>query len=146
MAPDAAGRGVTLVELLVVVLILSIVLGLGVPGYRQYVMRANRTDATAALLRIAAAQERFYLQQGRYAGAGEMAAAPPAGLGIAATERGYYNLEVDAPDPAVGFTATATAVGGQLDDDHCRSFSVNEAGQRSALDDGGAPNLEACWR
>ena len=71
-------RGFTLVEIMTVVLLLSILMGLSIPGYRQYVRRANRTDATTDLLRLAAAQERFYLQNGTYATNAELAPAPPA--------------------------------------------------------------------
>ena len=48
-----AWAGFSLIELLIVVVIAAVLIGIGVPGYRQYVQRANRSDATAALLRIA---------------------------------------------------------------------------------------------
>ena len=67
--------GFTLVELLITVVIIGILAGLSITGYGQYIRRANRADATAALLRISTAQERFYLQNGRYAGPEELAEA-----------------------------------------------------------------------
>ena len=87
-------RGFTLIEAMVVVVIIAIMASIGIPSYRQYMMRAQRADGTGALLRMASAQEKFYLQNNRYAGAGEMAPAPPGGLGIPGTEHGYYNLAV----------------------------------------------------
>ncbi|MGI9330355.1 MAG: type IV pilin protein [Gammaproteobacteria bacterium] len=146
----AGGRwqGFSLIELLVVVLIVAIIMAIGVPGYRQYVQRANRVDATAALLRIAAAQERFYLQQGSYASDAQLGLAPPAGLGIPNSERGYYNLSIESPNLLIGFIAVATPAAGegQEDDDNCQRFSVNEQGQREAEDGGGAATLDLCWR
>ena len=99
-------------------------------------------------LRVAANQERFYLQQGRYATDAQRAAAPPAGLGIGATERGYYALAIAAPDPVRGFTATATPIAGegQDQDEDCQQFSVNEVGQRAAEDRGGTDSTDRCWR
>ena len=38
-----AQKGFTLTELLVVVLIVSILVGVGLPGYREFVQRSGRT-------------------------------------------------------------------------------------------------------
>ena len=90
-------RGFTLIELMIVMVIMAILASASVAGYRQYLRRANRADATAALLRLSAAEERFYLQNNRYATtADELADPPPAGLGIGGTERGFYDLSVAA--------------------------------------------------
>ena len=143
--------GVTLVELMVVIVILGIIAAFAVPGYRQYMMRANRTDATTALLRIAAAQERWFIANGQYATtAAELQNSPPAGLGFNSTERGFYNLNVRpaAGGPAVGYTVLATPVAGerQADDEQCQGFAVNERGQRQATDGGGGDTTDECWR
>jgi type IV pilus assembly protein PilE len=142
--------GVTLIELMVVMVILAIVMGFGVPGYRQYVMRANRADATTALLRVATAQERFFIANGRYATDGaERTNAPPAGLGFPGTERGYYGLAIANPGGvAIGYTVTATVDPGerQVDDVDCQSFTLNERGQRTAANGGGTDTTDACWR
>ena len=144
--------GFTLIEMMVVVLLLSIIMGLSIPGYRQYVQRASRTDATSDLLRLAASQERFYLQNGTYATNAELAAAPPMGLGFTGgkTKRGYYNVAITVAN-ATRFTATATADGGekQKDDHKCETFRINESGLREAADSGGsysAAIAEECWR
>jgi type IV pilus assembly protein PilE len=144
--------GFTLIEMMVVVLLLSIIMALSIPGYRQYVQRANRTDATSDLLRLAAAQERFYLQNGTYATNAQLAAAPPAGLGFTGskTKYGYYNVAITVAN-ATRFTATATADGGekQRDDHKCEAFRINESGLREAADNGGsysAATAEECWR
>ncbi len=143
-------KGFSLIELLIVMIVLSIIMGLAVPGYRQFVMRANRADATTALLRLQNAQERFYIQNGIYASNAQMAAAPPAGLGITSTERNYYNLAIQpaAGGLAVGYTATATVNGAeaQKDNTDCWVFSTTESGQRTALSNGGADMTDKCWR
>ncbi len=145
--------GFTLVELMVVVVVMSILIGVAIPSYRGYMMRVHRVDATSALLRIAAAQEKFYLQANpaQYAvTATELADPPPAGLGIGTTERGYYTLAV-APDPVngpgVGFIAIAIVDGAesQAADTDCVLFRIDEQGARTAEDSGGADNTEACW-
>jgi type IV pilus assembly protein PilE len=152
-AATARTRGFTLIELLITVAILAIVTSIAVGGYRQYVRRAARVDATSALLRLAAAQEKFYAQNGRYAADTERAAAPPAGLGIAGTERGYYTLAVAiaAGGPAVGYTATATVdtASDQADDEDCWVFGIDERGLRTAQSRGGGTGqavTDRCWR
>jgi type IV pilus assembly protein PilE len=148
-----ATRGFSLIELLITLAILSIVTTLAVGGYREYLRRTNRVDATGALLRIASAQEKFYTQNGQYAADAERAPAPPDGLGIADTERGYYTLAIalDAAGATVGYTASATVEdgGAQQDDDDCWTFTINERGMRSAASregDTGPEVTERCWR
>ena len=140
--------GVTLMELLTVIVVIGVLTSIAIPSYRRYTMRAQRSDATAALLRIAAAQEKFYLQNNTYTttvGAGGL------NLGAGTSERGWYNLTIAAP---TGFTigtaylATATAVsgGGQIDDLDCRTFTIRETGERGAANSGGTSNTPNCWR
>ncbi len=145
--------GFTLVELMIVVVVVSILMGIAIPSYRAYTMRANRVDATSALLRIAAAQEKFYLQSNpaRYATtAAELTNAPPNGLGIPSTDRGYYNLAVAAGPggAATGFIALAIVdpLGNQAADDDCGLFTINEQGQRTAQSNGGMVTTDVCWR
>ena len=127
-------HGITLIELMIVVVIVGILASLAVPAYGRYVMRAKRTDATSALLQIAAAQERFYLQNNTYSG-------DPAALGIAGTPDNLYALTI-AGAGAAGYTATATAQGTQAADTGCATFSINQLGQRTATGTDG----DDCWR
>jgi len=142
-------RGFSLVELMITVAIVALIAAVAVPSYRQYVMRAKRADATGALLRLASAQERFYLQNNTYASEALMDDPPPNGLGIdTATERGFYVLSMDPAATAGayvdGYTATATADAGgeQADDDDCVTFSVDNLGVRTAT----GANTDRCWR
>ncbi len=142
--------GMTLIELMIVVVVLGIIIAIGVPSYRGYIIRANRVDATSALLRLAANQERFYMQNNTYASNAQLAAALPAGLGIAATDHGFYNLTIAAAGAGlvVGYTATATAVAGesQGSDADCWTYTINEMGLRTAATQGAADNTGICWQ
>ena len=145
----ARAGGFSLTELLVALAILALLTAAAVPVWNRQMERARRLDATDALMRIAVAQERFHFENGRYAGTGELAAAPPGGLGITGTERGYYALELRAMGggPALGFQATATAQrpGAQAGDETCRILALDSTGARSAETAGGEDSSEACW-
>ncbi len=55
-------RGVTLIELVIVVGIVSILAAFAYPSYVERAQRAKRTDAKAALINIAGQQERFFFR------------------------------------------------------------------------------------
>lgn len=154
-------RGVTLVELMIVIIVIAILASIAVPSYRNYVLRTHRTDATAALLKVRAAQERFFLQNNSYiTAAAGLIQAPPGGFGFrtddgvnAVTEHGYYQLGVGldptAPAGVPSFQVSAVPIGGQLDDTDCRTVTINDRGQRGATNAGGATGqaiIDTCWR
>jgi len=140
LPPQHAGprmRGMTLIELMVVVAIVAILSTLAVGSYRRYVLRANRTDATSALLRIQVAEEKFFLQNNVYTI--DLSAA---GLNVASpTPNGFYNLAVVGAPIATSFQATATATGAQTADTSCATLTINDQGQRNS-----APSTTECWR
>jgi type IV pilus assembly protein PilE len=143
---QATQRGVTLIELMTVIVVVAILASIAVPSYRNYLLRAQRTEATTALLNLQAAQEKFYLQNNRYADQAELTPAPPAGLGLAATtERGFYDVTIALDADQQGYTATAAPVAGagQSDDSRCTGFSVDDNGMRGATGPGGTTY---CWR
>ena len=143
-------KGFSLIELMIVMVIIAIIFSIGIPGYRDYMQRANRGDAMTALLRISAAQERFFIANGTYASTAQLGPAPPAGLGIPGSERGWYNFNIvpNGAGLAVGYTAIAQVApgGDQGDDMDCWFFVVTERGQRTAFDNGGNENTDRCWR
>ena len=82
--------GVTLLELMAVVMVIGILGMIAIPSYRQYVMRAQRAEAKTALLQLQTNQERFYLHEPhvrhrRAAHRGEPAARPTPGRSAART-------------------------------------------------------------
>ncbi len=135
----SGNRGFTLIELMVVVAIVAILATIAVPGYRNYTMRANRTDATAALLKIQSAQEKHYLNQNKYT-------TTLKDLGIEKTEHEFYTLSLASADVTKGYTATATAAGPQKDDTDCAAMSVTAQGAKTSVDSGGNDSSSTCWR
>ena len=136
-------RGVTMMELVTVVAIVAILSSVAVASYRNYLLRAHRTDASTALLRIQVAEEKFFLQNNTYTI--DITDAPPAGLGVGSpTPNGFYTLVV-AADPstnniATSYLATATATGSQTKDTACPTLTINDQGQH-----GPVATATTCW-
>lgn len=146
-----ANSGVTLVELMVVVVVVAILASIAIPSYRTYMLRTQRTEGTSALLRIRAAQEKYFLQNNVYCCTivgHSLANPPPNGLGISATtQSGFYTLSVTLPDPTAGaapisFLATATAAGAQLKDTPCQTFTLSDQGVRNSTPSA----MATCWK
>ncbi len=150
MSSKARQRGMTLIELVVVIMIVGILAAVAIPSYRSYVIRSQRSDAKDAVLALATQQEKHYLQCNGYGTTIDVATDCAAGelQGAAVSKNGWYDLGTAAPDPATGFTVTATAINGenQWQDEACRNFTVDQAGVRTADDSGGSDNTDECWR
>jgi type IV pilus assembly protein PilE len=149
MSSGARSGGITLVELLVVLVAVGILASVAVPGFHSHLLRANRSEARAALLALATAQEKYYLQCHRYAS--ELDPAQDTDCEAqrlrfpVATERGYYRLAVASADET-GWVATVTPAGPPQDTDtRCRVLRLDAAGRRSALDAAGADSSMECW-
>ncbi len=138
-------RGLTLVELMIVIVVLGILAAIAVPTYRSYLIRSQRSEAKIALLQLQTAQEKFYLQNNSYTD--NVTGAPPAGLGLPAqTETGKYAVSVvlgGANGQTYVATAAPVAGGGQNDDAYCASFTINEKGTRGIT---GNKTPQFCWK
>lgn len=72
----SAVKGMTLIEMMVVVVILSILTTLGVTGYKKLVYQARNAEAYQFLGAIRSAQNTYYQAFGQYVGTGEWAEWP----------------------------------------------------------------------
>jgi type IV pilus assembly protein PilE len=135
-------RGVTLVELLIVIVIIAILGLIAVPSYRQYSMRAQRTEAKTALLRLAANQERFYLQNNTYTND-----TVALGFLLGKSENGVYTLNIPLADTnTYQATAVPTPGGGtsgrtMTSDVECAQFGIDAQGLKTAIPD----PQNRCW-
>jgi len=61
-----SNKGLTLIELLIVIVIVAILASIAIPMYTNYMQRARRADAKTALEQLRAAQEMFRAEKGSY--------------------------------------------------------------------------------
>ncbi len=65
-APSSPGRGMTLLEIILVSAILAVLLVMAVPVYQQYLLRTYRTQAVGELISMAACQAQQRASGGAY--------------------------------------------------------------------------------
>jgi type IV pilus assembly protein PilE len=135
--------GVTLLELMAVVVVIGVLGMIAIPSYRQYTMRAHRTEAKSALLQLQTNQERYYLVNRTYGTVAQLVAANLLRAG-GLSERGTYQITLAGVN-ATGYTATATPVGGgafdMTNDAQCTTFSITAQGARTAT----GTHAATCW-
>ncbi len=88
--------GMTLVELMIVVVILAILAGAGFAGYSRVVRRSQTAEASTTLGALAAREDAYRQEFGQYCAAGRTDGAPPTALGVGNSW----------PSTAPGMTAT----------------------------------------
>ena len=85
-------RGFTLIELLITIAVVAVLAAVAYPSYLSFIVRGNRSQAVQFLMDVAQSQERYRLDQGRYAATlADLSLSPPAPVSH------LYN----APDPFI---------------------------------------------
>jgi len=142
-------RGVTMIELLIVVAIIAVISSFAYPSYMRYVVSTKRTAATSALMQIADRQQQFFMDNKAYAAdltdlgfaADPYVIADDGTAAALADSDATYSIALSNV-AALTYTLTATPLSGQLArDTECGSMILNQAGNRSSSGGG-----DDCWR
>lgn len=127
--------GFTLIELMVVLVIISIIMAYAVPSYRQYVLRAKRSEALNALLLTASLQEKYYANNNTYGTDANLNLATTYPAPTVANKRAYT---ISMVNTATSYTIKAVAYGGQTEDTGCTEFTIDHLGTKK-------PVSGKCW-
>lgn len=127
-------RGYSLLEITIVLLIVSILLGIALPSYERYSQRSHRMEAIQKLLSGAGCQARIHAQTGFYD--------TTRCLGDSAS-RYALTAQPHDTDTATGYLLIATPLGGQQNDT-CGALTLEDIGTRGAS--GSAADVRACWK
>lgn len=133
--------GITLLELMVVVVIVGILASIAYPSYQTFTLRARRADAQQMLMDIAARQERYFGDEREYADDFGDLGYPAARIvsGSLQSDDDYYLIELDRASPG-SYTLTATPTGNHSDTE-CGELTLASNGERGSAQG----TLERCW-
>jgi type IV pilus assembly protein PilE len=132
-----SGRGFTLIELMMVIAIVAIILTFSIPSYREYVLRANRTEAMNFVLETAACQERVFTKINRYDA--------DRCIDNSLTANGLYNVTITTFDADQNFRLTAVPQGAQADDS-CGFLTLDNTGVKRSENATTEVQHADCWR
>ena len=144
----AAMRGVTLIELMVVVAIVAIIFAFAFPSYERYIVRAKRAVGQNVLLQVADRQQQFFMDNKQYAanmtnlgfGANPFIVDDDGQSTVATDPDAVYSVSLSNVT-ATSYTVTAAPVGAQLKrDTHCGSLTITQAGAKGKSGSG-----DNCW-
>lgn len=133
----AAMRGITLIELMIVVTIIAVIAIVAYPSYQEQVQRARRSDGQSALLDTAQRLERCYTRFGRYDHADCDVTLP------FDTAEAFYEISAVGDIEAAAFTLAATPQNGQTADTDCGVLRLTSAGEQGSRDSD--TDSHDCW-
>ena len=140
-------RGVTLMELLIVVAIISIIAAVAYPNYTQFVTRSKRSVGATAMLQVADRQQQFFMDNKRYAASLTSLGYDDDSIMIddegqvvtmASGDR-IYNIRISASN-IVSYELTATPQLNQAKKDSCGSLTITQTGAKGQSGTG-----DNCW-
>jgi type IV pilus assembly protein PilE len=133
-----AARGLTLIEIMVVVALVGILASIALSSYQSHARKTRRYAAQSCLMEQAQYLERYYTTASNpmtYTSAALPDAACKTNLAA------YYTFSLTSASQA--FSVQAVASGTQTGDTDCRTLALNQAAQQSSSS--ASATTTGCW-
>lgn len=131
-------KGFTLIEMMIILVIVTILVSLAIPSFRDTLRKSRRSDAMNAITDVHLAQERWRVNNTTYATLVQLGKADPM-----PSPDGHYNLTITGRT-AHAYNIVATAQGDQANDS-CGNFTLAfDAGTITKTTSSGV--ADQCWR
>ena len=127
-------HGFSLMELLLVLALVSVIVAMALPAWRQNQLAAGRQEAWLQLHRIGLQQEMWHLQYGHYFT--DIASVTPA------LDTLRYSYQIHLTKRGFTLLATINVDGPQSHDTRCSQLSLSNTGEVKSLGKGG--EIQAC--
>ena len=160
-SPEQLSRqtGMTLIELMIVVVVVAVLAGVALPAYENNMLKARRSDAYATLLDVASRQEQNMLDRSSYTLVMADLGYPVDRIGatpnVIVSEEGHYDVGrwpcpgAEAGPSCYVLTASARADGGQVKDEGCNTIVLRSDGRKESFAKGktltDAVSDGRCW-
>ncbi|WP_299022130.1 type IV pilin protein [uncultured Photobacterium sp.] len=130
-------KGVTLIELLIVVAVIGILTAIAYPSYQKHVLKGHRSQVMADMIKIQLNLEEGYTQTGSY----DNSIVTGGTCSFCETNTNRYKLEIDMSGKGMEtYKIIATPqTSTEQDQDSCKTLTLNAAGIGSASGSG------QCW-
>ncbi len=129
-------KGLTLIELLIVILIVGVLAAVAIPTYTGYMQRARRADAKTALEQVRAAQEMWRAEKGGYSTDATGVQLRNTMGAPSTTISPFYNWSYSGVPSATAFAVQAVPQGSQASDPG-GTLLLDQTGSKWSIDKNG---------
>lgn len=116
-------------ELLITVAVLSIIMAIAVPSYRQFVIRGKRSAAQSVMMDVANREQQYLLANREYA---DKATLEANGFALPSEVSQNYTWDIElGAGPAPAFVITFTGIGAQAADNLPAPLTLTSSGEKA---------------